>query len=311
MLDIVASSADLLPVLVVGAPLRHRHRIYNTAVVIHRGAVLGVAPKSYLPTYREFYERRQIAPGDDERGTIRICDADGPVRPRPAVRRVGHARLRAARRDLRGHVRADSAQRGSGAGRRDGAGQPVRQPDHRSAAPRTAACWPARRRRGAWPPTSTPPRGGRIDHRPGLGRPDHDLGERRAAGRIRALSQRGATLRSPTSTSICCARSGCGWGRSTTTGATTVRSAESFRRIEFRLDPPARRHRTAPRHRAFPVRPREPRTAGTGLLRGLQHPGIRARAAAACAELPEGRHRDLRRPGLDPRADRRGTRDGP
>src|ERR1700755_350331 len=68
--DIVAASADLLPVLVVGAPLRHRHRIYNTAVVIHRGAVLGVAPKSYLPTYREFYERRQVAPGDDVHGTI-------------------------------------------------------------------------------------------------------------------------------------------------------------------------------------------------------------------------------------------------
>lgn len=40
-------------------------RIYNTAVVIHRGAILGVVPKSYLPTYREFYESRQIAAGDD------------------------------------------------------------------------------------------------------------------------------------------------------------------------------------------------------------------------------------------------------
>jgi NAD+ synthase (glutamine-hydrolysing) len=77
--DVVASSADLLPVLVVGAPLRYRHRIYNTAVVIHRGAVLGVVPKSYLPTYREFYERRQIAPGDDERATIRIGDPSSPV----------------------------------------------------------------------------------------------------------------------------------------------------------------------------------------------------------------------------------------
>ncbi|WP_297772591.1 NAD(+) synthase [Mycobacterium sp.] len=77
--DIVASSADLVPVLVVGAPVRHRHRIYNAAVVIHRGVVLGVAPKSYLPTYREFYERRQIAPGDDERGTIRLGGVDVEV----------------------------------------------------------------------------------------------------------------------------------------------------------------------------------------------------------------------------------------
>ena len=76
LLDIVVASADLLPVLVVGAPLRYQHRIYNTAVVIHRGTVLGVVPKSYLPNYREFYERRQMAAGDDVRGTIRVGDAD-------------------------------------------------------------------------------------------------------------------------------------------------------------------------------------------------------------------------------------------
>jgi NAD+ synthase (glutamine-hydrolysing) len=72
LLDVVEQSAELLPVLVVGAPLRHRNRVYNTAVVIHRGRVLGVAPKSYLPTYREFYERRQLAAGDDVLGTVRI-----------------------------------------------------------------------------------------------------------------------------------------------------------------------------------------------------------------------------------------------
>ena len=43
LLDVVAGSVDLLPVLVVGAPLRYRHRIYNCAVVVHRGRVLGVA----------------------------------------------------------------------------------------------------------------------------------------------------------------------------------------------------------------------------------------------------------------------------
>jgi NAD+ synthase (glutamine-hydrolysing) len=77
LLGLVAASADLLPVLVVGAPLRYRHRIYNTAVVIHRGRVLGVAPKSYLPNYREFYERRQVAPGDDLSTTIRIGGRGG------------------------------------------------------------------------------------------------------------------------------------------------------------------------------------------------------------------------------------------
>jgi len=78
---VVAGSADLLPVLVVGAPLRHRNGLYNCAVVVHRGRILGVAPKSYLPTYREFYEARQITPGADESGEIRIDGADVPFGP--------------------------------------------------------------------------------------------------------------------------------------------------------------------------------------------------------------------------------------
>lgn len=76
---IAAASSALSPVLVVGAPLRHRNRVYNCAVVIHRGEVLGVAPKAYLPTYREFYERRWYAPGDDIRGQdITIGDREAP-----------------------------------------------------------------------------------------------------------------------------------------------------------------------------------------------------------------------------------------
>jgi NAD+ synthase (glutamine-hydrolysing) len=45
---------------VVGAPLRAEGGVFNTAVVIHRGRVLGVVPKSYLPEYREYYEERQF-----------------------------------------------------------------------------------------------------------------------------------------------------------------------------------------------------------------------------------------------------------
>ncbi|WP_081391446.1 NAD(+) synthase [Actinomyces naeslundii] len=59
-----AASADLLTALVVGAPLRLGDRLYNCALVIQGGRVRGVAPKSYLPTYREFYEKRHFAPGD-------------------------------------------------------------------------------------------------------------------------------------------------------------------------------------------------------------------------------------------------------
>ncbi|GAA4753843.1 NAD(+) synthase [Nocardioides endophyticus] len=80
--ELVAGTTDLRPVLVVGAPLMHGTRVINCAVVIQAGRVLGVAPKSYLPTYREFYERRWFAPGDDRRGSsIRLGGAEVPFGP--------------------------------------------------------------------------------------------------------------------------------------------------------------------------------------------------------------------------------------
>ena len=60
---VVEASRKLFPVLIVGAPLRLSGRLYNTAVVVHRGAILGVVPKTYLPNYREFYEKRHFVSG--------------------------------------------------------------------------------------------------------------------------------------------------------------------------------------------------------------------------------------------------------
>jgi NAD+ synthase (glutamine-hydrolysing) len=65
---LVEASAGLFPAFVVGAPLRVRGRVYNAAVVIHAGRILGVVPKAYLPNYREFYERRYFTPGAEIRG---------------------------------------------------------------------------------------------------------------------------------------------------------------------------------------------------------------------------------------------------
>lgn len=80
--EVVTGSAELLPVLLVGLPARHGHRVYNVVAVIHRGRLLGAVPKSYLPTYREFYERRQLAPGDDLRGrTTRLGGTEVPFGP--------------------------------------------------------------------------------------------------------------------------------------------------------------------------------------------------------------------------------------
>ena len=66
--NIVAASRDLFPVVIVGAPLRRCGQLFNCAVAIFRGKILGVVPKTYLPNYREFYEERHFTSGADFRG---------------------------------------------------------------------------------------------------------------------------------------------------------------------------------------------------------------------------------------------------
>ncbi|WP_227981372.1 NAD(+) synthase [Nocardia spumae] len=62
---VIADSAEIDTVMVVGAPLRVRDRLFNCALVVDRGRVLGVVPKSYLPNFQEFYEKRQFAAARD------------------------------------------------------------------------------------------------------------------------------------------------------------------------------------------------------------------------------------------------------
>ena len=66
--QLVAESRALTPVLLVGAPLRFEAKLFNCAVVVYRGRVLGITPKTYLPNYREFYEKRQFTSGRDAIG---------------------------------------------------------------------------------------------------------------------------------------------------------------------------------------------------------------------------------------------------
>ncbi|HEV2392458.1 MAG TPA: NAD(+) synthase [Verrucomicrobiae bacterium] len=65
---LIKESKTLSPVLLVGAPLQFEAKLFNCAVVIYRGGVLGIAPKTYLPNYREFYEKRQFTSGRDSLG---------------------------------------------------------------------------------------------------------------------------------------------------------------------------------------------------------------------------------------------------
>ena len=76
---VVAASADLSPVLLVGAALPRNGRLYNCALAIARGRVLGVVPKTFLPNYREYYEKRWFASGAGLTGlTIEVAGQQTP-----------------------------------------------------------------------------------------------------------------------------------------------------------------------------------------------------------------------------------------
>ncbi|MBV9469287.1 MAG: hypothetical protein JOZ57_08580, partial [Abitibacteriaceae bacterium] len=62
---LIEASRTLSPILLVGAPLRFEGKLFNCALIIYRGQVLGITPKTYLPNYREFYEKRQFTSGRD------------------------------------------------------------------------------------------------------------------------------------------------------------------------------------------------------------------------------------------------------
>lgn len=64
LVQVVDASHALRTLIAVGLPLRLEGRLFNCAVAIQAGRILGVTPKSYLPNYREFYEKRQFAPAD-------------------------------------------------------------------------------------------------------------------------------------------------------------------------------------------------------------------------------------------------------
>ena len=61
--QLVKFSADLSVVVSVGMPVRFNSQLFNTAVVLHRGKILGVVPKIHLPNNNEFYEKRWFASG--------------------------------------------------------------------------------------------------------------------------------------------------------------------------------------------------------------------------------------------------------
>ncbi len=185
---LLQASRERFPVFVVGAPLRSHGQLYNCAVAIHRGRVLGVVPKVFLPNYREFYERRHFTAGEGVAGgSIALAGHRSPVRRRSAVCRRREGGFHLSRRDLRGFVGAAAAQHRGGIGRGRDPAQFVGQQHHdrqgADAAPVMRLAIGAlpcrlrlfRRRRR------------RVDDRPRLGRPGRDLRVGSGAGRDRAF----------------------------------------------------------------------------------------------------------------------------
>ena len=75
---VVRTTKELNLILIIGAPLQIDCRLFNCGIVLYRGRIVGVAVKSYLPNYREFYEGRQFSPAEEALSkTIVLCGQVG------------------------------------------------------------------------------------------------------------------------------------------------------------------------------------------------------------------------------------------
>ena len=78
---VLEATQDMDMVIVIGMPLDYKNKLYNVAVVMHEGEILGVVPKTYLPNYHEFYEARHFASGAEVCDDIMLCDQEVPFGP--------------------------------------------------------------------------------------------------------------------------------------------------------------------------------------------------------------------------------------
>ena len=81
LMQLMNNTRQLDIISILGMPILVGGILYNTAVVIQKGKILGVVPKTYLPNYSEFYEKRWFAPAttlDGER-KIRLCGQSVPM----------------------------------------------------------------------------------------------------------------------------------------------------------------------------------------------------------------------------------------
>ena len=76
--QIKEATKNIEMLIFVGAPMRVKGLLYNTAVAINKGKILGVIPKTYLPNSNEFYEKRYFAKANDVNSVIEIDGEEIP-----------------------------------------------------------------------------------------------------------------------------------------------------------------------------------------------------------------------------------------
>lgn len=78
---ILQETRQTATVAVIGMPIPYQHRLYNCAVVVQKGQILGIVPKTYLPNYKEFYEQRWFTSGFELSGQTDAIVFDGQEVP--------------------------------------------------------------------------------------------------------------------------------------------------------------------------------------------------------------------------------------
>ena len=77
---VLDETKELDIISILGMPIRHDNQLFNCAVVIEKGQILGVVPKTYIPNYQEFYEARWFSSSRDlKTGKMKLLDQVVPI----------------------------------------------------------------------------------------------------------------------------------------------------------------------------------------------------------------------------------------
>lgn len=78
--QIAEATKEMSLVFTLGAPMRLNHQLFNVALVLYKGEIIGAVPKVFIPNHSEFYEKRWFSSGDGlERTTVQYAGQNFPI----------------------------------------------------------------------------------------------------------------------------------------------------------------------------------------------------------------------------------------